>query len=932
MCQYRYHYYTLCRHQTFTVFSLCGNATIFTSPVQHPHEDIGETAIRNQGDRLRSPLERTSSDVSQSRREPPIQNQALDLNKCQHSGDLQRGIDAVSRGKEIHALEADVAVEPLRLTNQRQNVTPSTPNADTCADADVDRGISAGISEYDHSWVEHYPLPPRIRTRTQSQEDLFTKGRYAKCKGYLSPGTEMPRVSSLPSLLDPDDVRDECGCALHSERAMATDVGAASTSGTCELKATAREWSDQSSSTSSLATFITAPESPVRSWSPSQKRWSNQSPTASQLTSPDILGDKFPSASTPSNTTDHIVSPSEADDTIGTATLADSPACILTEKVGSEFPTAKARVGNTELSAGFLLRLVSDLPSESYKDICQKYPMELESLLQLRQAPQSSQVATGLSSRALTPHAPPPADASPIATVGVVSKGYLADDSGHEVALAEARRGKRRAANQHQKQEDASQEQVQLRENWLEPLGQKQDRYFSQSRQAGVLEPSTFDQNFLINGPGRGQDQGPGDSANITTNDLAIIAQGQIMSSSGGRGKPTRRAKRKKYSRFLAADKPSGHTPAPSPRGSNSEPNIFTEFPQLVSDTGHAELAAKMCYTAQVSPVLSALALHRHSASGTSHHQPRPEVSTAEPNIGGSAGLQGNLAHYHAAHLPPVSAPAYFPPLAIQNNTVANPSIQPAWPNHVLPTIWMDYYGKIHSRKATYPKCKWVGNETTSLPKPEGVLLPGWTNQVASASARHKRAQHSFPQFPAYRVSMNYLRSPECSPSGNDHVPGRGLATPPKMVLGLAGRASGRYERARRSLPTLWVGQHSTPEELLEPRNRMAEGVEPLRTGGNPYVGRLGARSQEEDLLANERGARSSGEGVKSNLLEGSLYRWNAQLEKHEATRSIPHTPVEIITGFLPCRKCEVTSAIEDFVVKCPKCDPDYQHESDPCS
>jgi hypothetical protein len=115
----------------------------------------------------------------------------------------------------------------------------------------------------------------------------------------------------------------------------------------------------------------------------------------------------------------------------------------------------------------------------------------------------------------------------------------------------------------------------------------------------------------------------------------------------------------------------------------------------------------------------------------------------------------------------------------------------------------------------------------------------------------------------------------------------------------------------------------------------MAEREEPLKKGTTeskgrrPHIAKFGVRSHEEGSLANKR---SSGEGVKTNPLEASLNQWNTQFEKPEAIRSIPHTPVEIITGFLPCRKCEVTSAIEDFVVKCPKCDPDYQHESDPWS
>src|SRR5207247_2638911 len=95
----------------------------------------------------------------------------------------------------------------------------------------------------------------------------------------------------------------------------------------------------------------------------------------------------------------------------------------------------------------------------------------------------------------------------------------------------------------------------------------------------------------------------------------------------------------------------------------------------------------------------------------------------------------------------------------------------PSWPDHRPTTIWMDYYGKLHSRKPAYPKCKWVGSEMIILPNRERVLPPGRTNQVVSTSARQKRAQHSFPQTDAYRMSMDYLRSSERSPSGGDHVP-----------------------------------------------------------------------------------------------------------------------------------------------------------------
>ncbi|KAI9861456.1 MAG: hypothetical protein M1813_005353 [Trichoglossum hirsutum] len=932
MCQYRYHYYSSCRHQTFTVFSLCGNATIFTTPVyasQRCHKDINETPVRDSSGLSSSRRHRASTNASQLKWKPPAQNQALVLNPCQRPADLQQdgvvvpqGTDTFSKGKQDgdgHILESD-AIRSSQLARQQQDVVLSASGGG------VGRGVPAETPEYDHSWVEHYPLAPRIRTQTQSQEDLFTKGRHADCEGCTKPGTDMPRVSSLPSFLD----ADECH-VLRSGRVVAIHKGAPSPLKTYKLKAKTPEWSDQSSSTSSLATFITAPESPVQPWSPNQERWSNRSPPSAPS---DVLNGDFLAASTYSDATDHVVS-SEADDSVATAVLTDSPTSVLTEKARGGCLAEKERVGNTKLSAEFLLHLVSGLSPESYRDIYQKYPIEFESLLRLRQVSQSSRITTGSSSMAL----PPPADSSLIAAALDVPVGNLPDDSRHEAALADARRGKKRVVGPHQKtlspsqkQKSIDQEQTQSFKTWPEPSGRRtqnsgvfkseterlrreaeitrdqQDGYFGRFEQGGNPEPSAFGHNFTINGPEQGNDPEFDYTTNAIIYDPAIIAQGQIVNGSEGRGKPTRRAKRKKYNRYTTSDRSSRHARAPSQCGSISESTVFNEFPELVSDIGHVRLTAKIS-AAQASPVVS------------------------------SAGMQGNTSYYNPASFPPIPTPLYFPPLAIQNNIIASPATLPAWSEHPTPTVWMDYYGKLHSRKPAYPKCKWVGSEMIILPKSERLSPPGWTDQVVSASARrHRRAQHSFPQTRDYGMSIDYLRSPECSPSRGNHAPGRGLVIPPQMSLGLAGRASGRYERARRSLPTLWVDQGSGPEQLFEPRNRKAAREELPNTvttelqGDKPYIGKFGARAQEEFSLESEQRVRSSGERVKMSPLEASVNQWNAQPGKVDVIKSAPHTPVEFVTGFLPCRKCEVTSAIEDFVVKCPRCDPDYQHESNPWS
>ncbi|KAH0538992.1 hypothetical protein FGG08_004441 [Glutinoglossum americanum] len=713
-------------------------------------------------------------------------------------------------------------------------------------------------------------------------------------------------VTMIPQPITP-------GGTLRSERGMTIDVGVASPLKTYKLKAKTPEW-DLSSSTSSLATFITAPESPIQPWSPNQEYWPNKSPITPYFTSLDMLGDGSPTVSTSSGATDRIVPPSEADDTIVTTALADSPASVLTEKAGGEYMTAKAQVGNTELSTEFLLRLVSELPPESYEDIYQKYPAEIESLLQLRRASQSPRVDTSSSSRT---------DAS---------EGYLAD-SGYEAVLADARRGRRRAVSPQRGQQGNDHEQTRLLENWLEPSGQiigvsktetgghrqgagvvdheqdderdrdqvhEQDRYIGRSEQAGILETSTINCPFNANSLNRSRGREPTNSISTIISDPAIIAQGQIVNNSRGRGKPTKRAQRKKYNRPGAIDR---HTPAQSPQETNSEQAFFADFPQLVSDFSHDELAAKAYFAAQASPVPPAISVYRRSALGTPHIQLHPEVPMADPYNKKSASLHGGPAYYNLAHFPPVQPTACFPNLAIQNNSVASPTIQPARPDNPPPTNWIDYHGKTHS-----------------------PLPPDQADQASPA--RHMHVQHSLPQAHARQTPTDNLRSPERSPSRGDRVLGRSVISPSRMSLGLSD-ASKQRERA---LLAPWVDQDS---ELPESQNRMAEGDKLLKIEitkphkDKPHIAKFGAMTQEEGPLANEGIASSSAESANLNPLGVGLDQWNTQLEKPEAIEGTLPTTGGTIIGFLPCRKCEVTSAIEDFILKCPKCDPDFQHKYD---
>jgi hypothetical protein len=648
------------------------------------------------------------------------------------------------------------------------------------------------------------------------------------------------------------------GGTLRSDRVTARAFGVISPLRTYKLKVTTPEWSEIASSTSSLATFMTAPESPILPWSPIQDHWGDQSPIAPQFAAPDIsFDDSYVHPTTIDKTSNpsvhQMVSLREADNSPVTI-MAESPS-TMTEKAGEgEYLTAKVRPGDTELPVEFLLQLVSELSPESYKDIYQKYPSELESLLRLRRAPKTSRTTTESSVRTVVPQPTLSTDRTLTAALAhATERQDSKNDADHETVLTKARRGKKKAVASPQETPDTHQTKEyadtmdeaasgQSSKTWPGLLGQNPEvsqtehrreaeesayplyGYFNQPERVSHPKSQPVDQASTIDSSGPHSDQGPHDSANPISNDSAIVAQGQNLSSSGGR-KPTKRYARKKYNRPVIGD---GPTPVSRQPAASSEPTVPKESLQLVQGVGPS---ARGCYSA-----------HSDSLTTIGH------MPTIEPYARSLTGLHGTTVYYNPTHLSSVQASARPLPLSIPNNFTANSMALQAWTGQAffsLPTIWMDYYGKIHSRKPAYPKYKWIGNEMKILPKSERVLPPGWTNQEAP-EPRIEHTQHSHLQARTCRNSIDSHRSPERNTGGDGRVPGRGSRTPG-------------------SLPTHWVGQDSVSSRLGEP-----------------------------------------------DMVEGT-----------------PHRPVEIVTGFLPCKKGEVTLAVEDLVRKCPNCDPDYLHESD---
>lgn len=715
---------------------------------------------------------------------------------------------------------------------------------------------------------------------------------------------------------------------LRSNKSTVTDSGTTSLK-TYKLKVKSPEWSDLASSTSSLATFITAPESPILPWLPSQGCLDNQG-HSTQPTSQDASDEEaYIHSATASDVSDHPIASSNEKGSTTITTMVESPDSVLTERTrDGKHLTAIGKIGGTQLSADFLLLLVSELSSESYKDIYQKHPTELESLLRLWPTSKWSRTMTQSSLEALVPQSNSSKDPSPI-TTAAHDKGYLADDSEHEAALSEARRGKRGtvAASQGtpdscKMQENMGQEQTFVRRPTKDLCGSANGavripeiselltegerlslvpeflktqeprveteafvRQLYELEQASNPKPPTLNQKYTVNGPEKDKDVFS-NNVDATLDGPTAVDQGQIVSGIGG--KKLNKKYTKKCNRYVAGE---GSIPPTNSPISATEPPVTNEPPELAQEIGHIGLPAQNIYTAQVSSLQPNLIID-HPAPGATPSKSLAttgQVQVIEPYAGSFKGLHVNPVYYSRTRFSTLETPHYLPPVRI-DQTFAPP-----------PTLWMDYYGVMHSRKPAYPKCKWVGNEMIMLSKSERVLPPGWTDQVV-LEPRHKRGQHSYPQVHSHGTFIEGVRK-------GDHMSGHALHP--------ARRVSERSDRTQHSLPVALVGQELTPKQSVKPPRETTMTEKSLGGGDARAV------SQES-----RQGGRTSGEGGLEIVAPaiGST-RLNTGMERFEVMRSMPYKPVEIVTGFVPCKKGEVTLAIEDFVQKCPKCDPDHQYE-----